>query len=178
MSNSALQLSEHALRRVSERGLTQDWIFELWNGGRFVQCFLARGEQHYVAFIPEIRDYFLLVQSTNGTVITVMPLIWRDRTVSDQCKLEAYRRACEGTVQQTSTATKPPGSSDTPLVVARGMLKNSRRWVRVGAWPRSTPLPETMRLLGKAIEVSMAEYVFVGLFHSRECVAKFDMDQC
>lgn len=85
--------SQHSADRIRERGLSHDMLNYYFKNGLFVKCFEDDKETHFVAFISEMSDYYLLVVNSKiNEVVTCMQLKYAGRCncVSRHFKTEAY----------------------------------------------------------------------------------------
>lgn len=86
-----MKFTRHAVERCAQRGISPEIVNELWQDKRFVLYRLEGDIRHYVAFIEERSEFFIMVVSGDN-VVTVMPSIWRDKSIPDPIKDEAMAR--------------------------------------------------------------------------------------
>ncbi len=171
--SASLIFSKHAIQRLQERHLSPAEVGDLWDQGRFVACFFQETEQHYVAFIPHLREYCLLVCS-HGHVVTIMPLIWRESTVAASLKIEAYERAVAsergGSGQDDCPSTGNDAREQVPMVKAKAMNDDTKTWVTVGRWPRTTAREMILHGIAEILSNSGQPVSTIVLYHGRRCV--------
>ena len=157
-----LQYSIHALQRIRERGLSTDEMEELWNEKRFVLHVMTKDESQYVAFIPQIKEFLLMIKGRDETIITCMPLIWRERTISNTVKYEAYQRAI-GTWPVISEKKELPQGEG--KIHAKGLIVQgkARKWIKIGAWLKSTPKETLLKNVLEEIKRSPHEIEIITL---------------
>lgn len=93
-SNPFMHFSKHAERRFNERlSISQNDLFERLSTQSVLERIEKTGERHLILWIPEEREFFCFVIS-NDQIITLMPLIWRAKQISENV-LEEARLAVE-----------------------------------------------------------------------------------
>lgn len=151
-----LQFTDHASQRCYDRGLDKSLVQDLWTTGKFVPYRNENGVVHAVAFVSDKHEYYELVLR-GSTIITIMPLIWREAAVPDCIKLQAYAAA-----NAVVTAEAKPVKVKAPKV--RVEFKAEAQRLRLSYWPRGTEVAAVLEDLrrvpqyrGKTIEVRVGD---------------------
>lgn len=84
------------MNRIHERGLSYSLINFYRKNDLFVKCFDDGIESHYIAYVDEQNDYYLLViKNDTNEGVTCMKLIYSKRanSISEDFKIEAYNKS-------------------------------------------------------------------------------------
>lgn len=87
-----MQFSKHADKRFKERlSITREDLINRLSNQAVLERIEKTGERHLILWIPEEREFFCFVICDNQ-IITLMPLIWRAKQVSESVLEEARNR--------------------------------------------------------------------------------------